>query len=81
MVGIPFFINLIDFIVVTSIFIYIMVLLVVDYSYAFQARSQKIMVGGSFEGNVDLFLLSHSANHSPGAVDELIFYVYASPHS
>ena len=44
-----------------------------------QARSQKIMVGGSFEGNVDLFLWSHSANHSPGAVDELIFYDVCNP--
>ena len=44
-----------------------------------QARSQKIMVGGSFERNVDLFLWSYSANHSPGAVDELIFYGVCKP--
>ena len=45
----------------------------------FQARSQKIMVGGSFKGNVDLFLWSHSANHSPGAVDELMFSGVCKP--
>ena len=45
------------------------------YVVQFQARSQKIMLGDSFEGNMDLFLWSHSANHSPGTVDELIFYV------
>ena len=28
----------------------------------------------SIEGNVDLYPWSHSANHNPGAVDELIFY-------
>ena len=44
-----------------------------------QALSQKIMLGGSFEGNVDLFLWSHSANHSQGAVDELIFYDVCKP--
>ena len=37
------------------------------------------MVGGSFEGNVDLFLWNHSTNHSPRAVDELIFYGVCKP--
>ena len=44
-----------------------------------QAHSQKIMVGGSFEGNMDLFLWNHSANHRPGAVNELIFYGACKP--
>ena len=44
-----------------------------------QALSQKLMLGDSFEGNVDLFLWNHSANHSPGAVDELIFYGVCKP--
>ena len=33
------------------------------------------MAGGSFEGNMDLYL----ANHSPGAVDKLIFYSVCKP--
>ena len=41
---------------------------------AIQARNQKIMLEGSFEGNVDLFLWSHSINYNAGATYELIFY-------
>ena len=41
-------------------------------SKAIQARSQKILMGGSFEGNVDL--LFQPTN--PGAVKELIWCMH-----
>ena len=37
------------------------------------------MLGGFFEGNVDLYQWSHSANHSPEAVDKLLFYGVCKP--
>ena len=39
-----------------------------------QARSQKILLGVLLKEMWTFSYCSHSTNHSPGAVDELIFY-------